>query len=92
MNTKYKAYLFKVGTKTATFGTRDVKGTMKEVPISNLELTNQARKERGYEEFVHYDGWFPKVYKLLEENGTIFNSEYRKQWFQQNFTLHVEDS
>jgi len=92
MNKHYKAELTKVGGKAATVGIAIDRGDVSNVILSNLDLTNKQRLFKGYEKYEHYDGWFPKTYKMLEEHGTILNKSYREEFIKQNFTLHVEDT
>lgn len=60
-------------------------------PISNLALHNHYRKtERESSPFAYYDGWFPKVQKLMEEFKGPLHAEYWDQIKKRYLTLEED--
>jgi len=68
-----------VANKVATYEDRaNETGEIVETKVTNLDLHNKYRNDRGSVPFKYRRGWFPKTYKLREEYAKwgIFNKSY----------------
>lgn len=80
-----------VANKTATTEDGyDEEGIPRKKSISNIQLHNKYRAKKFDEPFVYNFGFFPKVYKLHEEFGSLTSSEYWKNIFDHHFTMFRE--